>query len=337
MLRPSPVDDGPHPVGPEVHHSESVYLNAVDPTGPIGGFFRVGERPHQGRAEVTACLYLPDGDVLFSFARPEVGPVPTFQAAGLRWEVLEPFERWRLSYEGSALRLVDPGLLADPGRAHRESPRVTLAVDWQVQAAAPAVGGEPSQPQERPGEEFARGHYEQLVVVSGTVTVDGRDQPFAGAGLRDHSWGPRHWHAPWYYRWCTASGGPSFGFAATWWAHRDGRVLRSGFVWDDGQLVPLDDLQLTTSWREPELWQDHVTLRFTTPARTYQVEGQVLRCLPLRHRRSDAQGPTAEPGSEPTRITEGLTRWELDDGRVAFGLAEYLDQLDDGTPVGLSV
>jgi hypothetical protein len=337
MLRLSQADDGPHAVGPEIHHSESVYLNAIDPNGPIGGFFRVGERPRQAQAEVTACLYLPEGDVLFSFARPATGPVPTFSAGGLRWEVLEPFERWHLVYEGTVLRLVEPGLLADPGRAYRECPRVRLAVDWEVQAAAPAVGGEPAEPQERPGEEFARGHYEQLVVVSGTLSVDGRPQAFGGAGLRDHSWGPRHWHAPWYYRWCTACSGPDFGFAATWLARRDGGTLRTGFVWDDGQLLPLGGLELATSWREPELWQEAISLRFATPARRYQVAGRVLRCLPLRHRRAEQTGAGADPDRGLTRITEGLTRYELDDGRVAYGIAEYLDQLEAGRPVGLSV
>ena len=33
-----------------------------------------------------------------------------------------------------------------------------------------------------------------------------------GYGLRDHSWGPRYWQAPWYYRWLTANHGPDFGF-----------------------------------------------------------------------------------------------------------------------------
>ena len=32
-----------------------------------------------------------------------------------------------------------------------------------------------------------------------------------GYGLRDHSWGPRFWQAPWYYRWLTANFGGDFG------------------------------------------------------------------------------------------------------------------------------
>jgi hypothetical protein len=37
-----------------------------------------------------------------------------------------------------------------------------------------------------------------------------------------------------------------------------------------------------------------------------------------------------------TRISEGLTEWTLSDGRVGYGLSEYLDQIVDDQPVGLA-
>ena len=36
-----------------------------------------------------------------------------------------------------------------------------------------------------------------------------------------------------------------------------------------------------------------------------------------------------------TRISEGMTEWRSD-GRVGFGLSEYLDQIVDGHPVGVA-
>jgi hypothetical protein len=42
-------------------------------------------------------------------------------------------------------------------------------------------------------------------------------------------------------------------------------------------------------------------------------------------------------GNAPvTRISEGLTCWTLDDGRVGYGISEYLDQIVDDGPVGVS-
>lgn len=50
-----------------------------------------------------------------------------------------------------------------------------------------------------------------------------------------------------------------------------------------------------------------------------------MNLIPLRNRREEMV----------TRISEGMTRWTLSDGRVGYGLSEYLDQIVDGKPVGL--
>ncbi len=57
----------------------------------------------------------------------------------------------------------------------------------------------------------------------------------------------------------------------------------------------------------------------------------MLNLIPLRNRRPDPDGNMLV-----TRITEGMTEWTLDDGRVGYGLSEYLDQIIDGQPVGLA-
>jgi hypothetical protein len=54
-----------------------------------------------------------------------------------------------------------------------------------------------------------------------------------------------------------------------------------------------------------------------------------MNLIPLRNRRPDPDGNMLV-----TRISEGITEWTLDDGRVGYGLSEYLDQIIDGAPVG---
>lgn len=76
-------------------------------------------------------------------------------------------------------------------------------------------GGEPDVAHEKPGEEFAKGHYEQLVEATGSIRVGSEEWQINGCGLRDHSWGPRYWQAPWYYRWLTANFGSDLGFMAS--------------------------------------------------------------------------------------------------------------------------
>jgi len=192
-------------------------------------------------------------------------------------------------------------------------------------------GGEPDQPSERPGEEFARGHYEQLVAASGTVRVADERFDLDGFGLRDHSWGPRYWQAPWYYRWLTANFGADFGFMGSRVARRDGPGGRGGFVWDGEGMRVCREFRIRTEWQGEPPYHRSIHAELVTEDRAWKVEGSVLGLIPLRNRRRDDSG-----NELVTRISEGLTRWTLDDGRVGYGLSEYLDQIIDGVPVGLA-
>ena len=60
----SPEDDFTHPLGPEPNFNESMYFNFFDRSRSLGGFVRLGNRANEGQAEMTVCLYLPDGRVL---------------------------------------------------------------------------------------------------------------------------------------------------------------------------------------------------------------------------------------------------------------------------------
>lgn len=330
-IRLEPADEYPHELGPEPTFNESMYVNVVDPSAGFGAFFRLGNRANEGRAEVTVCCYLPGpggtlggGPVAFMFGRPSIEDNDSFDAAGLRFEVVEPFRQIDVSYEGPLLSLADPLELADPRQAFTTNPTIEGSLALTFTGASDPFGGEPEESLERPGEEFARGHYEQLVRGQGTARVGDQHFELDGYGLRDHSWGPRTWQAPFYYRWLTANVGPDFGFMASRIARRDSDGTRVGFLWEGEHLELIDDVRIRTDWDD-----DHhhrtVHAELGVGERSIEVRGDVLTYVPLRNRRD----------GQVTRIGEGLTRWHLADGRVGYGLAEYLDQLTDGVPVGL--
>ena len=221
--------------------------------------------------------------------------------------------------------------MADPRQAFTSNPHTDCAVELVYRGGSAMFGGEPDQPTERPGEEFARGHYEQLVAASGTVEVGDEHWEFDGHGLRDHSWGPRYWQAPWYYRWLTGNVGSDFGFMGSRIARRDGPGTRGGFVWDAGKLHLVRDFTIRSTWEGDAQYHRAIEAEFVTGDRTWVVRGSVLNLIPLRNRRRDP-----DAGELVTRISEGLTQWTLEDGRVGFGLSEYLDQIVDGVPVGLA-
>ena len=88
--------------------------------------------------------------------------------------------------------------MADPKAAFTDNPYAECLVEltFTGQGRASMFGGEPDEPHETPGEEFAKGHYEQLVEGRGVIRVGDEEWEVAGCGLRDHSWGPRYWQAP---------------------------------------------------------------------------------------------------------------------------------------------
>jgi hypothetical protein len=332
--RLEPSDEYLHELGPEPNFNESMYFNVYDPQAQLGAWFRLANRANEGRGEMSVCLYLPDGRVGFMFQRPEVRTNDAFDAAGMRFEVVEPFEHLRISYTGRVVMLDDPTEMSDPRQAFTDNPYAECRVELDYLRVSDMFGGEPDEPTERPGEEFAKGHYEQLGHGRGSITVGDTTWAIDGFGLRDHSWGPRYWQAPWYYRWLTANFGSDFGFMLSRIARRDGPGTRGGFVWDGEQLHLCDHAEIATDWTEGEPYHRRIeALLRARPASAagsepieWKVTGEVLNLIPLRNRR---EGLT-------TRISEGLTRWTLtDDGRVGYGLSEYLDQIIDGQPVGL--
>ncbi|MDH3212007.1 MAG: hypothetical protein OEM05_05940 [Myxococcales bacterium] len=318
-LRLEPADEYMHENTGESNYNESMYFNFFDGAKCLGGFLRIGNRPNERTAEATLCVYQPDGSVLFNFKRPEIPGNDRFEAGGMRFEVLRPFERLRIAYAGKACCLKDPLAMSDPRSAFAMNPFVAVDIDLEVTGVGPMFGGERSEA-ERSGTEmeFARGHYEQHHRATGSVEIGGCAVAFDGLGLRDHSWGPRSWQAPLYYRWLTANFGADFGFAVSWIAARDGGVFRGGFVHRGDRRVLVRDLELETDWAGEARFHDRIRARLACDdGESVEVEGRVLSLIPLRNRRD----------GNTTRISEGMTEWTCE-GRTGYGLSEYLDQID---------
>jgi hypothetical protein len=316
-IRLEPADELMHANTGEGHFNESMYFNFFDPKARLGGFLRIGNRPNEGYAETTACLYEPDGPVLFQFQRAPIANNEAFDAGGMRFQVIEPFRRLHVGYRGKACRLARPLEMSDPRTAFRSNPWVDVDVDLAIDGVGPMYGGERTGASSAHEMEFAKGHYEQHHRATGHVTIDGRRHPFAGLGLRDHSWGPRSWQAPAWYRWLTANFGDDFGFMASIVASRDGNETRTGFLHRGRELVLVKNVELETDVAGPERVHDKLRARLhCADGSTVEVSGRVLSLIPLRNRREGSV----------TRISEGMTEWTCE-GRTGYGLSEYLDQI----------
>src|SRR5207249_12194631 len=94
-LRLEPSDEHMHPLESAKSFNESMYFNFFSPTDRIGGWVSLGNRANEGYAEMTTCVYVPDGRVGFMVSRPEIPDNDAFDAGGMRFEMIGPFERER--------------------------------------------------------------------------------------------------------------------------------------------------------------------------------------------------------------------------------------------------
>ena len=250
-MRRLPEDDYMHEPETASNFNESRYYNWFDHQAGMGGWVRMGNRANEGYAELTVCLYLPDGSVGFMFKRPKIETNAEHDAGGLRFEVLKPYEEHRITFDGKVCVLTNPREMSEPREAFTQNPHVPCTIDLHLKDVGPAQGGEPEweegeqKPDLDPEKMFARGHTEQHMRSVGTVTVG--DQTFEitdGLGLRDHSWGPRYWQNVWWYRWLTVNLGPDLGFAVTIAGDEAGQQGAHGFLYDkqrygDDRWVPI--------------------------------------------------------------------------------------------------
>jgi len=203
---------------------------------------------------------LPDGRVLV--VREDAAPHPVPDAQGrprvlgtgpLRFECLEPFARWRLTFDGTAnLTTVDDQIAActSGARGHAETEPVPLRMEIETQTAAPPwIQGSLD-----PDGHFVAGErrFEQLFTAEGSVEIDGSSMPFRGGGLRTHrKGGARSDYSDWYgHCWQSAffPSGRAFGFIH-YTPRPDGSVkYHEGWVLDDGEVLPAKVVE--TPWKQ---------------------------------------------------------------------------------------
>ena len=334
ITRLAPEDEYTHTPDAASNYNESMYFNVFDTKTQVGGWFRIGNRPNEGAAEMSVCLYLPGGRVAFMFARPKIADNKEMNAGGLKIEVVEPFKKLRVTFDGKLCVLDQPFEMAHPSKAFRENPHLECKVELDYEGVSPMFGGETVREDGvpmniDPEKSFAKAHYEQHVAAKGRFVVGEETFEIDGYGLRDKSWGPRFWSAINWYRWCPMNFGRDFGMMLSIVTNAEGHSHQGGMVFRDGVYDLISECVMDTDWDENG-YQTALRAKVKTKGgKSYEVEGKVLSLIPLRSRRTGPDGKELV-----TRITEGMTEYRCE-GLVGYGLSEYLDQIVDGRPSGM--
>jgi hypothetical protein len=329
----SPADDYIHAVGDQQTWNESRYIDFHDARTGAGGWLRIGMRPNEQHAEMSACVNLPDGRTAFYFRRAPID-ANRLVAGGQEWMIGDPYRACAVSYRGPMLILEDPWLLTSPKQAFTTAPRLEATIDLRVETKGlDAVMGSDQDHIDRiflPGQ--TDWHYQHLCWVTGTVRIGGQAIEVSGRGGKDHSWGPRNWLAKIYLRWLIAiSDDGESGFMLVR-AVGPTKQTRSGHVWEKGSFYLVDDFEMKNTYAGPpyyEMLSTQVTVH--SGARQWTASGEPQRWVPLRHLARDENGDPAL-----LRIVKSPTRWTFGDGRLGAGMSEIHDRLDaEGVPAGL--
>ncbi|MGH9038554.1 MAG: DUF7064 domain-containing protein [Acidimicrobiia bacterium] len=239
-------DNGPHEPGPgaDPRWQESWFLAWCDPGARSGGFHHVGLQRPAGRADVWSWLAL-DGEVVGKFQSLDLAPpdddLPDLAIGGMQVVTKSPLRSLALSVEY-------PGARADVVYEAFTDP-FSYTLDL-------------------PGADVAKGHYESVGRVAGTVAAasasgDSREVTVAGFAFQDHSWGPRNYSAILTHRWLwatfsddlfcsiftmtTAAGRQDFGYVHdAGHFHRVTRMDTGARVADDGHSPTGCDARIQT-------------------------------------------------------------------------------------------
>jgi hypothetical protein len=279
---------------------------------------------------------LPDWRVLV--VREDAAPHPVTDAQGrprvlgtgpLRFECLEPFRRWRLTFDGTARATTVQDQIAACVGASNGDPAGAVPLQMEIEtemAAPPWVQGALE-----PDGHFVVGErrFEQLFTAQGSVTIDGSALQFRGGGLRIHrKGGARSDYSDWYgHCWQSAvfPSGRAFGFIH-YTPRPDGSVkYHEGWVLDDGEVRAAKVVD--TPWKRG--W-DAAGEDVSFTMRTARGDVAIAAETHL-----STFNPTIPMGSDVAfpPVQQGIARYRWD-GEEAYGMIERSIRAD--LPAGYS-
>jgi hypothetical protein len=327
-----PVHEYRHQPDDEPSYNESSYYNFASPASGVVGWLRVAVQPNRPAGQATALIFLPGGETLMSFTRVRETDPAVLAVGPAAIEVDEPHRRQRITFDGQASVFADPRVLSDPKAAFRAAPAARVRLGLAVTGNGGPFGASGEDKANILEETMALGHYEQFTLLEGGLRVGDREYPVSGGGLRDHSWGPRDWAGPLYYRWISASFADGLAIMGLEVARPGGTFTRRAAIVAGGVASPARVSDVTVGWTEDGFGR-------TVSCSVQSVHGDMTlagtarrpeQFVPLRHHR-----PQEGTSAGVTRIGYSSYEFSLGDGRRGLGIVELHDRLVDGLPASM--
>ena len=320
--------------------SENLMFALSDPSLGMSMWLHLGSWPDDfGLWEDYIQLHLPDGAGTVwsrSYARVPVDQRPA--GPNLRAECIEPWRRWRLTFDGVVTRSSSEELRTGPAC---DGPRELLRFDLELTMAGPVWDAHSSAESKHGGgsmaeQVWAKDHYQQLYTVAGTITLEGKTMPFSGSGVRDHSRGQRGLRTDQFAGHALISAtypsGKGFGMQRVW--NPQGRVtLDTAFVFVDGRYEFASVVECPRLGRELTYSGEKLKLQLRSALGDHHLTGEVIASGYISF---DDSGLGLAIGARPDNpsgyFVPAFARWEWD-GEHAVGLTERSERNFKNPPV----
>lgn len=316
------------PAEPEMRESTSIWM--FDEEGRFG-FPRMGVEAEAWSWEdrlFQANFAFADGRILDGAGRgPIPSPIgpdgrPTILGAGaIRFECLEPFRRWRMSYDGPAVDSHVRDQIANTvDRSRLTQVKLEAEMVMETPAWTQVTGdGDGSAEAEYMGLGF---RFEHLYRCEGVFTVDGEARAFKGTGLRIKRQSIRRLEGFYGHCWQSAlfPDGRAFGFI-TYPPKEDGSQYNEGYIFQDGRMYPAKVVQ--APWLRRIVGAgDDVTCELESELGRTRIEG-VTTLSTFR---------VANPDLPGLNLQQSGVRYTWD-GQTAYGMIER-SSLQNLTTIG---
>lgn len=289
--------------------TENYCFVCYDPNTGIGLWTHLGRAPFDPTLwRELSFVYLPSGERLVNkgYGRGETPHGPG--GATMSFQCVVPWNEWKARRDGGSTRTSVKELYHGmPGdRAHER-----VSFDLNLHARSPVWDwGEVEDTHQ-----WGKVHYEQLVRVDGSITVGGAEIPFDGAGLRDHTRGPRDFTVFSSHIWSWGNFPSGKGFILLHLVV-GGQHLTRAVLLRDGTLVD-EVLANSPVLTDRSQHADSYVLELGE----HRISAEILHPFP-----NGFDGPNDicigyDPGVTTTANFESLSRFEWD-GEIGYGHTE---------------
>ncbi len=309
-----------HKPGAHREWNESYYLCFSDRINGLSGMTRLGFKPNKGEATTFLLLFLPDGSVAgFQAAEKMSGEIGELTVAGMTHE-RRPDGSWRYTFQGRMMGVKNPNdfpkIRENPALISAMLP-VTMHLKFQPIQSTYEYSENMTPESLEIGKKSGDEHWEQMAKIEGEVRVGQHVYVLRDVlGERDHTHGVRDWTGigNWVYDVVWFNEHLAINPAAI--VLDDGRISVGGYIWENGENVPLVGLRIIDQQFRDGVIPVSATLELTDKNGVKHIlKGKAGPVVPL---------PFVDEKGKVSVLAQSFGEYELDGVKGGYGTFETL-------------